>query len=122
MEITVRADGLKGHRARALIRAKRIDRGEPIAKEITLNFADPSDMASVLTEQRMRLFSLVKCNKLSVTGLATALRRDPKSVRRDVCKLEEMGVLRTRLDVNPGHGRVKIVEPAAETIALHATL
>jgi len=32
-------------------------------------------------------------------------------VRRDVQKLEQAGVLRTRQAINPGHGRVKIVEP-----------
>jgi predicted transcriptional regulator len=56
----------------------------------------------------------------SVTALAKKLKRDPKSVRRDVQKLEQAGVLRTRQAINPGHGRVKIVEPVAQSFELRA--
>lgn len=118
MKVTLRADGLKGHRARALERARKIDQGELLEKEVALNFADPLDMASVLTAQRMRLLTMVRRERLSITGLAAALKRDPKSVRRDVIKLEEAGVVRTYFNVNPGHGRVKLVAPAAEQIEL----
>ncbi len=57
----------------------------------------------------------------SVTALAKKLGRDPKSVRRDVAKLEQCGVVRTREEINLGHGRVKIVEPAAELFELRVS-
>jgi predicted transcriptional regulator len=122
MKVMLRSNGFEGHRARARARAKKIDRGEQIAKEITLNFADPLDMVSVLTEQRIKLLHKVREERLSISALALALHRDPKSVRRDVEKLREFGVVRTCVEANPGHGRVSIVEPVARTIALHATL
>ena len=42
-------------------------------------------------------------------------------VRRDVAKLEQAGLVRTREEVNPGHGRVKIVEPVAMSFRLRAS-
>jgi hypothetical protein len=57
----------------------------------------------------------------SVTGLAAVLKRDPKSVRRDVLKLVQVGVLRTREEINPGHDRVKIVEPVAKRVEMRAS-
>jgi len=74
----------------------------------------------VLTAERMRLCQVARTKAFSVSGLARALKRDPKSVRRDVQKLESFGVLRTRMEVNPGHGRVKIVEPVAASFELRA--
>jgi hypothetical protein len=48
-----------------------------------------------------------------VASLAAVLKRDSKSVRRDVVKLEQAGMLRTYEEINPGYGRVRIVEPVA---------
>jgi hypothetical protein len=42
-------------------------------------------------------------------------------VRRDVKKLEEYGVVRSRMAVNPGHGRVKIVEPVGASFELRVS-
>jgi predicted transcriptional regulator len=49
------------------------------------------------------------------------LNRDPKSVRRDVLKLEAAGVVRLQERINPGHGRVRIVEPTAQRFELIAS-
>jgi predicted transcriptional regulator len=87
---------------------------------MTINFESPLDMLECLSPERMRLFKVARTHSYSVSGLAAALKRDPKSVRRDVQKLEQAGVLRTRMAVNPGHGRVKIVEPVAESFELRA--
>ena len=57
-----------------------------------------------------------------MTALASELKRDLKSVRRDVGKLERVGVVRTREQVNPGHGRIKIVETIAKQVRLVANL
>lgn len=45
-----------------------------------------------------------------------------KSVRRDVVKLEQAGMLRTYEETNPGHGRVRIVEPVAVRVEIRAVL
>jgi predicted transcriptional regulator len=77
-------------------------------------------MFEVLTAARVRMVEVARTKPYSVTALAKKLKRDPKSVRRDVQKLEQAGVLRTRQAINPGHGRVKIVEPVAQSFELRA--
>src|SRR5947209_5079208 len=116
MRLTVRTDGFEGYRKRALARARKLDRRERIEREVSITFESPLDMLEVLTAERMRLCEVARTKPLSVSGLARELKRDPKSVRRDVAKLERAGVLRTREEINPGHGRVKIVEPVAKRI------
>ena len=122
MKTTIRADGLEGHAKRATPRARRLDRGESIETEVTLTFADPLDMLEVLTASRLRLVEAARKRRHSVSSLAAALKRDPKSVRRDVVKLEQAGMLRTYEEANPGHGRVRIVEPVAGRVELRASL
>ena len=121
MKLTVRTDGFEGWAKRARVRAKKMDRGERLVAERTINFESPLEMLRVLTTERMRLLEATRTQAFSVTGLAAALGRDPKSVRRDVLKLVEVGVLRTREEINPGHGRVKIVEPVAERVEMRAS-
>src|SRR5271163_1179749 len=121
MKLTIRADGFEGWAKRSLERARKIDRGERLAPEITINFDSPLEMRRVLTVERMRLLETTRKQALSVSGLAAELGRDPKSVRRDVLKLVRVGVLRTREQVNPGHGRVKIVEPVAQRVEMRAS-
>jgi predicted transcriptional regulator len=122
MKLTVHADGIEGHVKRSLARAKRLDRKEKIEPEITLTFADPLDMLDVLTEKRLKLMKTARQGRYSVSSLAAVLNRDPKSVRRDIVKLEQAGMLRTYEEVNPGHGRVRIVEPVARKVELRASL
>jgi predicted transcriptional regulator len=121
MKTRILADGFEGFRKRSLARAKKLDRGEPFEPEKIINFADPLDMMQVLTAERIRLCAVARKEAVSVSALAAKLKRDPKSVRRDVVTLERAGVLRTRLAPNPGHGRVRIVEPVAARFELRAS-
>lgn len=118
----INTDGFEGYAKRALNRAKKLDRGETIKPEITITFEDPLAMIEILTAERLRLVQKVRTKSASISALAAALKRDPKSVRRDVLKLERAGVVRTRDQVNPGHGRVKIVEPVAREYRLMAVI
>lgn len=120
MKLTVRADGFEGWAKRGRVRAEKLTRGEKIVAEKTINFESAFEMRRVLTVERMRLLEATRKQAFSVTGLAAALGRDPKSVRRDVLKLVQVGVLRTREEINPGHGRVKIVEPVAARVEMRA--
>jgi predicted transcriptional regulator len=120
MKLTIRADGFEGWSQRSRERAERLARKELLEPEMTINFDSPLEMLECLTAQRMRLFQAAQKRAHSVSELAAALKRDPKSVRRDVQKLERAGVLRTREAINPGHGRVKIVEPVAKSFELRA--
>jgi hypothetical protein len=116
----LRARHLIGTGNPALERARKMDRREAIKPEITITFEDPLAMVEVLTAERLRLVQKVRTQSSSITALAAAPKRDPKSVRRDVLKLERAGVVRTRQQINPGHGRVKIVEPVAREYRLTA--
>jgi predicted transcriptional regulator len=118
----INTDGFEGYAKRALARARKLDRGERIKPEITITFENPLAMVEVLTAERLRLVQKVRTRSLSISALAVALKRDPKSVRRDVAKLERAGVLRTREETNPGHGRAKIVEPIAHEYRLTAVI
>ena len=122
MRMKINSDGFEGYARRALARARKLDRGERIKSEIRITFEDPLAMVEVLTAERLRLLQKVRTKSLSVSALAASLRRDPKSVRRDVAKLERAGVVRTREQVNPGHGRAKIVEPVARECQLTAVI
>jgi predicted transcriptional regulator len=92
-----------------------------VRPEVTIIFDNPLEMLEVLTAERIRLCEMARRQPFSITALAAELKRDPKSVRRDVLKLEAAGVLRTREQANPGHGRVRIVEPTAQRFELVAS-
>lgn len=122
MKVTVHADGFEGFRKRSLERARKLDRGERLMPEKIITFANPVEMAKVLTPQRVRLFQRVKRKGTSVTELANGLKRDRSSVSRDVLVLESKGLVKTESVTNPGHGTVKIVTAAAKRLRLVAEL
>jgi predicted transcriptional regulator len=121
MKITVRSDGFEGYKKRAQARAANLARRERVRPEITITFDNPLEMLEVLTAERIRLCETARQQPYSITALAAELKRDPKSVRRDVLKLEAAGVIRLQEQINPGHGRVRIVEPAAKRFELIAS-
>jgi predicted transcriptional regulator len=118
MKLTVYTDGLEGFAKRSRTRARKLDRAERIAPSFGFTFESPMQMFEVLTAQRVRLVELARTKPYSIAALARELGRDPKSVRRDVAKLEEYRLIRTREQINPGHGRVKIVEATAKSFEL----
>ena len=122
MKLKINTDGFEGYAKRAVVRARKLDRRERIKPEITITFDNPLALLEVLTVERIRLVQRVRAKSSSISALAAALGRDPKSVRRDVLKLERAGVVRTREQINPGHGRVKVVEPVARECQLTAVL
>ncbi|WP_263410609.1 HVO_A0114 family putative DNA-binding protein [Terriglobus tenax] len=121
MNLEIRSDGFEGFTKRALARAKKLDAGEKIQPSFGITFESAREMLQLLTVERTRLLETVRTKHLSMSALAVLLKRDPKSVRRDVKKLEEYGIVRLREQINPGHGRVKIVEPVAKKVELRAS-
>ena len=102
--------------------ARKLDRGEKLIPEFRLTFEDPADLLRVLSAERVRLLRAVRANPAPVTALAAGLKRDRKSVRRDVGILESYGLLTAREEPNPGHGRRRIILPVAATYHLSATI
>jgi predicted transcriptional regulator len=104
-------------------RAVKLDRKEKLPADLRITFEDPADLMRALSAQRVKMLQVVKRNASpTVTKLATMLKRDRKSVTRDVAVLEKLGLIRTKTEVNPGHGVVKVVEPLAEKYHLTATI
>jgi predicted transcriptional regulator len=118
----VTSDGVKGFFVRAREHARTLDRGEEVAPEITVSFENPSDMMRVLSAQRIRLLRVARRKATAVSDLAIDLKRDTRAVGRDVDLLERFGLLRTRYEKNPGHGKRRIVESRAARYQLTATI
>ncbi len=93
--------------------AAALDRGEILLPEITITFEDPRDLLRVLSSERVRLLQQAKTGVVPISTLASGLKRDVRSVSRDVAMLEKAGLLRTEYGLNPGHGKYKIVAPVA---------
>ena len=121
MKARIFSDGFEGHRSRSASFVEKLMRREKIKPEIAITFADPLDLANFLTVNCIRLCEATRRGPVSVSQLATELKRDPKSVRRDIGKMERAGLLRTRLVSNPGHGKTRIVESVAQKFELIAT-
>ncbi len=107
---------------RSLERARRMDRGEKLPSEITLTFEDPSDLVRALSAERVRVLHAVRKRPAPVSELAATLSRDRKAVKRDVSILESFGLVNAREEINPGHGRRRIIEPRAAKYQLVATI
>jgi predicted transcriptional regulator len=122
-KVSIRTDGVEGFFERAHETARKLDRKEPIAAETIITFEDASAMWRCLTPQRTRLINFVKQgNGIPVTHLTVQLKRPRRAVDRDITLLESTGLLRTCFRENPGHGRIKIVEPVAHKYQLTTTL
>ena len=122
MKTKVFFDGFEGHVRRSLERARRREKGERLEAERIITFEDPLQMIECLTVQRIRLCQVVRKKRLSISALAEELGRNRGSVTRDVNKLKKLGLLRLREEVNPGHGVVQIVEPAAQKFEMRIAL
>jgi predicted transcriptional regulator len=87
-----------------------------------MTFEDPSDLVRVLSTERVRVLRAVRAKPAAVSELAATLRRDRKAVKRDVALLESFGLVSGREEINPGHGRRRIIEPRAAKYQLVATI
>jgi predicted transcriptional regulator len=99
-----------------------MDRGEMPTPGITISFEDPEELLKMITSERVRLLRSVKEAPQQISVLAAGLKRNVRAVSRDVSLLENAGLLRTSYRTNPGHGRMKVVEPVAQEYKLVANL
>src|ERR1039457_1935440 len=76
----------------------------------------------VLSAQSIRLLRVARKKATPVSDLAVGLKRDTRAVGRDVDLLERFGLLRTRYEKNPGHGKRRVVESRAAKYQLIATI
>ena len=122
VSVRVAGDGVAGFFERAREHARKLDRGVALPPEITVSFANAADMMRVLSTQRVRLLRAARQKPSPVSDLALRLRRDARAVSRDVELLEQFGLVRTRYEKNPGHGKRRIVESRADRYQLVAAI
>ena len=122
LRVTVSSGSVEAFIGRSLERAQRLDRGEKLVPEITMTFEDPADLVRVLSAERVRVIHALREKPAAVSELAATLRRDRKAVKRDVTLLESFGLVNAREEINPGHGRRRIIEPLAAKYQLVATI
>ena len=125
MNITVKTEKTNDFMARIREAFTSLDKGEKPEVSYAISFDDPNDLLSFLTRNRLTLFKSIRDHKrVTMPELAHEMRRDSSSIRRDVNRLEEVGLVHSWLEVNPkGHGKIRVVEPAAtDSILLQAAL
>ena len=121
-KVRITNDGVEGFFRRAREHARKLDRGEELTPEMTISFENASDMLRILSPQRLRLLGVARQGSRPLSALASGLHRDTRAVSRDVDLLEQFGLLQTRSEANPGHGKRRIVEPCAARYQLVATV
>lgn len=122
-ETYILTDGVEGFFKRARETAQKLDNREPIAAEMVITFENADSMLRCLTPQRTRLIKCVKASQgTPIADLAFQLKRARRAVDRDVNLLESTGLVRTCFKTNPGHGKIRFVEPVAHKYQLTTEL
>jgi predicted transcriptional regulator len=121
-KVVVRTDDVTGFFARAREAAKRASQGGPFDEKVTLSFEDPQKMFAVLSESRRRLMLEVMGEPKTINELTARLRRNRSAITKDIGFLEEMGLVVSCRQTNPGHGVQKIVQSVAPKIEMVAVL
>ncbi len=122
LNVVVKHETRSAFRRQAVARARDLDRGAGIEPSITITFEDPIEMGRFLTERKLMLLRIIREHPGPVSSIAKRLRRDRSAVARDIEKLEDLGLLRTRLESNPGHGRHRTVAVSARSFRLIAEI
>ncbi|HLH04494.1 MAG TPA: hypothetical protein VKX25_17140 [Bryobacteraceae bacterium] len=111
----IHTDGFEGFRKRALERARKLDRGEVLQPKHSVTL-QPSAM-KVLTHGRIRVFKCVRAkNGVSISSLASTLKRPREAVSRDVTALRKIGLVDVKYVANAGHGRISMVTPLVHKV------
>ena len=120
--VTVRTGSAEDFFARARKVVQRADRGETIARSVTLSFEDPQRMFTVLSQARRRLMQEILHEPKTIQQLSQSLQRERSMVTKDVGVLEKMGLILSEKHINPGHGIQKMVRAVAPRIEMVAVM
>ena len=77
-------------------------------------------MLNFLSVAKLKLINSIRKHPDTITNIAKEINRNRASVYRDISELEKFGLVKTRDEINPGHGRHKIVELVAPRLKLEA--
>ena len=86
----------------------------------TLTFVEPTEMLHFLSAAKIKLIRIIRNNPGTVTNIAKVIKRDRSSVNRDILELKKFGLVKIHEEVNPGHGKHKIVELISSHLKLEA--
>ena len=99
------------------------DKGKVIEERCaTLTFANPVEMLHFLSAAKIKLIKSIRKHPDTVTNIAKIIKRDRSSVNRDILELKKFGLVRIHEEINPGHGRHKIVELTSPHLKLEAII
>jgi predicted transcriptional regulator len=97
------------------------DKGEPIKRRAaTLTFVDPTEMLHFLSAAKIKLINSIRAHPDTITNIAKGIKRNRASVYRDINELVKFGLVETHEEINPGHGRHKVVKLIAPLLKLEA--
>lgn len=96
------------------------DKKTVIKSSHTIQFEEPREMLRFLSQTKLKLLHIIRSHPDSITNIAKATKRNRSSVYRDINELEKFGLVKMHEEINPGHGRHKIVELVASILKLEA--
>lgn len=108
--VTITNESLESFFKRGQDTASLLDQKKPVAPRRIISFADKRDLIAFLNQNKFKLVATVRKRPETVSKLAELLKRSRAAVDKDVKELESIGIIKTEFQVNPGHGRCKIVK------------
>ena len=118
-----RSPGLKAHASKSKQVARALDaQADSLPYSKVFTSFEFEDFLTQLTPKRFELLRIASKGRHSIADLAIASNRNPSAVSRDVSKLSQLGLVKVESVSNEGHGRKKLVMPAASTISINATI
>ena len=117
-KVVLKAETVTDFHRRVVDKARDLDRDQVPHERLTISFENPRDMLQVITVARLDLLRIVRDAPGPIGEIAERLRRDRRAISRDVDALEALGLVRTRMETNPGHGRRRVVMPEARRYEL----
>ncbi len=118
--ITIKTGKVEDFMAHVKSVMRALDKKEPLKPSHTLTFADPLEMLQFLSETKLKLINSIRRHPDSISNIAKAIKRDRAAVFRDIKEMEKFGLVKTYEEINPGHGRHKMVKVAANKLKLEA--
>jgi predicted transcriptional regulator len=79
-------------------------------------------MLHFLSAAKIKLIKSIRKHPDTVTNIAKVIKRDRSSVYRDISELQQFGLVNIHEEINPGHGRHKIVELTSPILKLEAII
>lgn len=101
---------------------RALDAGLPISERKTIIFEDPIELAQLFKPNNIKIIERIRIHPDSITNIAKGLRRERSAVYRDIHELERFGLVKTHEEINPGHGRRKVVELTSTSFKFEAEL